>query len=275
MIETIRRSIHGPRAVLEELQRFAGIEGELVDYPARSALYVKTLAGSKQDRIIEEYISRFHLDAGRYAQVTASPEELATEALFNSEGGSTTDDMGKVVAEPAYSGRDACPHCGKRGIELLEPLRVFVKKLRNAHLVWSPPGLFLGSTRLADTIREQAWTGVDFATVLDRATGEPTDAYVQLIILSVLAPMHPSVEITLNGIPNPCQVCRGIGYRRVGWQVPYARSVLETAADWNVSSEWLSPNAVSFPELICRQRVVHELLKLDPRQKWIPVKLVD
>lgn len=251
------------------------MEAELVHYPNRSAIYLRTVAGSETDHIVEDYVKQHQLDVGRFSELRASAEELVTEPLFSCFGCSWTDDMHKIVAKPAYSGRDACSNCGKGGTELTAPLEVYTRKLNRAHFVRIPPGLFLASSKLVETATEKRWAGLTFAPVLERGTREVSDKYQQLIITSILPPMHASTPIVPNGWPEPCRICRRLGFKIDAWQPIYDRSVLQTVADWNVSEEWLAPHAVSCPQVICPRVVVHVLCDLEPYQSWIPVKLVD
>ncbi|MEK6799770.1 MAG: hypothetical protein AABZ12_12465 [Planctomycetota bacterium] len=275
MIEYVFISVLGPRRTVENFRKKVELSEAIVDRPGGSTIDFELVAGSCKHRLAEELITEYKLDPFRRRRVEATPEEMATEPWFSCYACHTTDDQYKIVAKPEFSGRDACPRCGRGGTDLVSPLLVHTKKLKKAQLVWVPPGLFLASKALAAAIREKRWSGVSFAPILERSTKSPTGVFEQLRITSVLSPMDSSTEIVPNGIPDRCEVCRRIGFRRLGWQVPYQRSAIAGAADLNLSAEWLAPHAVSFPELICNRQVVQGLLELEPTQKWIPVKLVD
>ncbi len=275
MIETVRFSIGGSRAELESLLRRARLGAQIKDYPARSRMYLEVGAESDERRRLEECLRQLTLDVGRKSFFQASPEEFRTEPLFATYGVRWTDDYHQIVAEPAYSGRDACPHCGKGAQELAQPLRVYVDKLEGADFVRVPPGLFLGSKRLVELIDREDWSGIRTEPILDRRRGEATDVLSQLVTTSVLPPMHPSGTPVRSPTPKFCGFCRKLGYQLPAVQPAYARTVVGAAMDWNQSGEWTAPHFVSCPSLICSQRVVRKLLELEPCQEWIPVKLVD
>jgi hypothetical protein len=152
---------------------------------------------------------------------------------------------------------------------------VYVDKLAGAHLVRVPPGLFLGSREIVEFIHRENWSGIEAEPIVDRDTGKGTDVLSQLIVTSVLPPMHPSGAPVRSPTPKFCEFCRKLGYQLPAVQPVYPRSVVAAASDWNQSREWTAPHFVSCPNLICSQRVVHKLLELEPWQEWIPVKLVD
>lgn len=275
MKEYVYFALHGKRDVVEKLHQAVGSGHPIVDMPGGSTLDFELLAGTPQYALAENLINEYGIRPFRRSRIEATSEELATEELFSCYGCSWTDDQYKIVVKPAYSGRDACPNCGKGGTDLLEPLQVFVRKLKGAHLVRVPPGLFLVSAALAELTKERGWTGAAFENVIDRDTKVASEAYRRLVIQSILPPMHSSAPIVPNGWPTPCNVCRKLGFKLDQWQAVYSRDVMSKIADWNVSAEWLAPHAVSCPELICPRHVVHELLKMESSQNWIPVRLLD
>jgi hypothetical protein len=116
---------------------------------------------------------------------------------------------------------------------------------------------------------------VETAPIIDADTNKPSKDHYQLVITSVLPPVHPSRAPVRSPTPDFCERCRKLGYQSPERQPFYGRSVLDVAGDWNVSVEWTALHYVSCPDLICSRRVVHALMKLDRHQRWIPVKLLD
>jgi hypothetical protein len=203
--------------------------------------------------------------------VEASADELRSEPLFCNRTGLWIEDCDPRVDKPEYTGADACPKCGKGTRELARPLTGAFRKFRKRHLLHYPPAILIASTSFARVIERRGWTGVRPRPVLERATQKESKDVCQLEITSILPAMHPSAPIERTCIPDFCPVCRKLGYRLRGWQPVYSRSVLESAADFNFSSEWLAEHYVSCPELICSREVVTYLLQVESRQQWIPL----
>lgn len=274
MIETIRYSMNGQRKVLDAVLRQVRISGYVKDYPACSTLYTNVIAGTEEQRGLEENIQRHSLRANRISYFSPTPEELSSCELFSSEACRWTDDVHEVVDPPPYTGKDACPECGKGSLELSGLLTVDVAKLKDADLVRVPPGLVLGSARLVEMIREQSWTGLETRPIVELESGKESEVFRQLWLTSIMPPMHPTAPLRRSPIPDSCERCRRLGYELPEVTPVYGERVAAVAADWNLSLEWTAPHYVSCPELICRRRVVHALLKLEPSQVWLPVKLL-
>ena len=274
MMEHVFISVLGARRDVDRFCREVALSEPIVDRPGGSTVDFEMLAGTAQHALAERLIEELRLGPFRRRRYESTAHELATEPFFTSYGLSWTDDEFKIVAKPSYSGKDACPKCGKGGAELTAPLRVHAEKLK-ACFIRVPPGLFLASSRVIDLIAEEDWTGTSSAPILDRTSGLEVDSYRQLLVRSVLPPMHQDAGIKPSGIPGACQDCRRLGYQLGGVQAVYPRSVQKCAMDWNVSEEWLAPHFVSCPGLVCSRRVVHALLNLQPKQVWLPVRWVD
>lgn len=274
MIETVRFSIDGSHDELEALLARAALKGKVIDYPAGSVVYVNVVVGTPEFTRLESCIPTFDVEVRRYSILEGSADELATSELFSNVGCRWIEDDERQVDPPKYSGTDFCPECGKGSRDHKIPLRGKLGGFRKYHLVRKPPALVLVSLKLASIIESNGWSGVELRPVIDRKTDQPSDLFKEAWITSILPRMDASAGIE-RFRPSPfCEKCRRIGYQLSGRQPVYASSVLEVAADWNLSTEWLAPHFVPCPKLICSRRVVHELLKLEPKQNWIPVKLV-
>lgn len=274
MIEKIRYSLGSSKANLLRLSEALGIRPVILDGHVRCRMYVTVEAGSREHGIIENWMTEPGHDVGQHSSFEATPEELAMSDWFSNVGCRWIEDHEKQVERPRYNFGD-CPECGSDRRRHLDPLRGTFGSLRKFHLVRKPQALFLFSTKLAALAEERGWTGVELRPVLDRKTDAPSDLFKEAWITSILPPMHPSAGI-VRFKPCPyCETCKRIGYQMPGPQPVYARGALDGSADWNLSSEWLAPHFVPCPDLICSRSVVHELLNLEPTQKWIPVKFVD
>lgn len=274
MIEYVFYSLHGTRHQIEELKSAAQLEQSIVEMPGGSCLDFELVAGSPSQIAAESVIEKYSIRPFRRRRVEATPEELATSDWFSNAGCRWIEDHEKHLERPRYDFGD-CPECGSDRRRHLDPLRGTFGSLRKFHLVRKPQALFLFSTKLATLAEGRGWTGVELRPVLDRKTDAPSDLFKEAWITSILPPMHASAGI-VRFKPCPyCETCKRIGYQMPGPQPVYARGALDGSADWNLSSEWLAPHFVPCPYLICSRRVVHELLKLEPTQKWVPVKFVD
>jgi hypothetical protein len=274
MIERIRYSIGGSRQDLEELLRFIGGKAEILD-GVRCRMYITLERGTPEQRTTEEFLAARALDVGRRSELTASKDELTSTELFSNVGCCWIEDDEDTLSPVSITGEDACPQCGKGIRAHADPLRGAMRSLGKYQLVRKPPPWVLGSTRLCELVRVHGWSGVEVRPIIERTTGRESNEFSELWITSVMPRMHPSAGIERLKPSEFCETCMRLGYQLTGRQPAYGRSVLEVATDWNLSTEWLAPHFVPCPKLICSQRVVQELLRLEPTQKWIPVRLVE
>jgi len=275
MIEYVFISVLGPRTDVERFRIEAGLTEPIVDRPGGSTMDFEIDAETPKYAKAEELIKRYQLDPFRRRRVESTPEELATADLFSNVGCGWIEDDEDTLSAISVTGEDACPHCGKGIREHADLLRGAMRSLRKYHLVRKPPPWILGSTQLVGLIQKRAWSGVEVRPIIERTTGQKSEEFCELWVTSVLPSMHASGGLERSPVPDFCEKCRKLGYQLKGRQLVYARSVLPKAADFNLSSEWWARHYVSGPDLICSRSVVHELLKLEPSQKWIPVRLVD
>ncbi len=274
MIERIRYSIGGSRRDLEDLLHLVGRTAGILE-GVRCRIYITLERGSREQRTTEEFVVARGLDVGRQSDLTATNGELASAELLSNVGCCWIEDDEDTLDPVSVTGGDACSRCGSGIREHADPLRGAMRSLRKYHLVRKPPPWVLGSRRLVALIQQHGWSGVEVRPIIERTTQRESEEFFELWITSVLPRMHASAGVERLKPSEFCETCMRLGYQLPSRQPAYARSVLEVAKDWNLSTEWLAPHFVPCPKLICSRRVVHELLKLEPTQKWIPVKLVD
>ena len=275
MIEYVFYALCGNRRHVEELRSAVGLTHPIVEMPGGSTLDFELLVGTPQQAKAEELIKKYKLDPFRRRRVEATSDEIATARLFSNVGCCWIEDDENTLDPVSVTGGDTCLRCGSGIREHADPLRGAMRSLRKYHLVRKPPPWVLGSTRLVALVRQHGWSGVDVRPVIERTTGRESEEFSELWITSVLPSMHTSAGIERFKPSESCETCMRVGYQLPSRQAAYARRVVDIATDWNLSTEWLAPHFVPCPKLICSRRVVHELLKLEPSQKWIPVKLVD
>jgi len=275
MIETVRFSIDGSHEDLRALLAYVGLNGSIIDYPARSVTYITLVTGTAEHASLESNINKFRVGVRRYRTLEASPEELASCTLFSNVGCRWIEDDESALEPPQYTGSDACPECGKGQREHVVPLTGKLTSLRKSHLVRKSPALVLVSSRLAALFEAPKWSGVEIRPVIEKTTGQESELFREAWVHSILPLMHPSAGLERSVVPQFCEWCKRVGFQLTSRQPVYAAAILSSAADWNLSTEWTAPHFVPCPKLICSRRVVHELLKLEPSQKWIPVKLVE
>jgi len=266
-------AVTGERRIVEELKISTGMKNPIVDMPGGATLQGEFLVGSHEHAKAESIILRHKLRTFRRSWYTPTVEELDTSRLLISRGCHWLDDMYEVMNKPDYTGVEACPHCGKGSLETHSPLRGKLSRLKNADLIRMPPGLVIISRQIRDLFDEHHWTGAEFRPVIDAATDQESSEFFQLWMTSTLPPMHSTAPIEHNGTPDACVYCKHYGYMLAKPQPVYANKVLEVAEDWNLSHEWLAPHAVPCPSLICKQRVVKEIMKLKSETNWLPCLL--
>ena len=273
MKTTVFMSVGGDKPLLESLAKRLGLKCKIVKYPARHRMNFSLEKGSAEHAIAEDFVKKHDLALFTREEIRATHEEVKAAEYLSLERCSWIEDDDTTFEPPPYSLRDACRHCGKGALELTGSLVGDTKRFRGSHLIRIPPGLVLGSMKLAELIT--SWSGPELAPVIDRKTGRESEHVRQLRITSILPPMHVDARIERSVIPEHCDICRRLGYQMSSRQAYYSRKDLAHAADWNLSREWVAPHFVSCPQLICSQRVVVELLRLEKRYVWIPVVILD
>lgn len=277
MITSRSYSFSASREQFDELNSLLEKAGRIKDFGAGPSMQIEVLVGSPDHKAINRFLERYNINPLTFENYQASPEELVSEPFFSDSLCRWIEDCDPSVSWPLpYSGKDACPECGKGMMELTQPIKGnWQKKKRPLYRV--PPALVVGSAGLAELIRENEWTGVEICPVIERKAKHESERYFQLKITSILPPMHSSAPIHRSIIPDFCPRCRKLGYQ-LPYKEPclhYSREITKAAKDWNLSSEWLAPHYVSCPRLICSRHVVHELLKLDKFLLWVPLHWCD
>lgn len=264
----------GPRPALEKLRARIDAKPSVIDRPARASLDLVLMSDSEDYEAVCRAVDEQGLACFVRKEAVFSEEEIEAAELVSVEGVRWLSDTFDEYEEPMYLDGGRCAACGRGAAHLREPLRLRPAKMpARRHLLRVPPALVLASSKLADLVRSERWSGVKVSRAHEVGAGVPSERYYQLEITSVLPPMDAS-SYERSCIPEFCERCRRLGYQLVGERPVYPPGVLKDASDWNFSSEWLAPHFVGCPVLVVRRRVAGAIEGIE-KLRLAPVRLTD